>query len=138
MSDLEITLFGAPHFEVDGSPVELDTRKATALLAYLAVTQQRHTRDALAALLWPENDHSRARAALRRTLSTLNKAIQGAHLAISRQTVELNIESGVRIDTKRFQALIAGTEVHNHTPGVFCRTCVNQLEDAVVLRYDYH
>ena len=68
------------HLKKDGAPIDVDTRKAIALLAYLAVTEQRHSRDALAALLWPEYDQSRARGALRRTLSTLNKALGGAGL----------------------------------------------------------
>jgi hypothetical protein len=39
-----------PRIECDGETIDLDTRKATALMAYLAVTRQRHSRDALAAL----------------------------------------------------------------------------------------
>jgi DNA-binding SARP family transcriptional activator len=49
-----ILLLGAPRIEVGGAPIEVDTRKAIALLAYLAVTRRRHTRDALAGRLWPE------------------------------------------------------------------------------------
>jgi DNA-binding SARP family transcriptional activator len=65
-----ISLLGAPRIERDGVPLEVDTRKATALAAYLAVTRRGHTRDALAGLLWPEYNQGRARAALRRTLTT--------------------------------------------------------------------
>ena len=32
-----IRLLGSPHIELDGRPAALETRKATALLAYLAV-----------------------------------------------------------------------------------------------------
>ena len=39
-----------PCIECDGETIDLDTRKATALMAYLAVTRQRDSRDALAAL----------------------------------------------------------------------------------------
>ncbi len=60
MSRLELSLLGSPRIELDGSVVEVDTRKATALLAYLAVTGEAHRRDALAALLWPESDQTRA------------------------------------------------------------------------------
>ncbi len=38
MSRLAIFLLGAPRIELDGQPVETDTRKASALLAFLAVT----------------------------------------------------------------------------------------------------
>jgi DNA-binding SARP family transcriptional activator len=64
---LHLHLFGPPHIARDDRPVSLDTRKATALLAYLAVTGQRHSRDTLATLLYPDAGQSQARAALRRT-----------------------------------------------------------------------
>ena len=55
-------------------PVTTDTRKALALLAYLAVTQRAHTRDTLAALLWGDADEQHARGALRRTLFAIRAA----------------------------------------------------------------
>ncbi|MFL6288345.1 MAG: BTAD domain-containing putative transcriptional regulator, partial [Actinomycetes bacterium] len=66
---LQLRLFGAPEVLLDGEPVRFDTRKAVALLAYLAVTGRPQQRDVLAALLWPELDQTKARGALRRTLS---------------------------------------------------------------------
>ena len=75
MSQLTIHLLGAPAIARDGAPITVDTRKATALLAYLAVTGRGHAREALAALLWPEYDDEHARSALRRTLSTLRAAL---------------------------------------------------------------
>ena len=80
MPGLNLFLLGAPHVERNGTPIEVDTRKAIALLAYLAVTRRVHSRDALATLLWPEHDQARARAVLRRTLSALNKALDGDYL----------------------------------------------------------
>ena len=77
MPRLALHLLGSPRIECDGTPIEIDTRKAVALIAYLVVTGQRHGRDILATLLWPEYDQPHARGALRRTLSTLNKALAG-------------------------------------------------------------
>ncbi len=71
---LRLLLLGPPQIERDGVPLEVDTRKAIALIAYLAVTGQVHSREALAALLWPEYEQDRAYANLRRTLWSLNKA----------------------------------------------------------------
>ena len=51
MSGLALYLLGAPRIERDGVPIRLDRRKATALLAYLAVTGVRHRRDSLVNLL---------------------------------------------------------------------------------------
>ena len=83
-----ISLLGTPRIEHNGVPVEVDTRKAIALAAYLAVTKQSHTRDALAALLWPEYNQSRARAALRRT-GTQNACVRLLFLNWARQDSNL-------------------------------------------------
>ncbi|MFL5663576.1 MAG: SARP family transcriptional regulator, partial [Ktedonobacteraceae bacterium] len=77
MTRLALFLLGPPRIEREGLSITVDTRKAIALIAYLAITRQRHSRDALATLLWPEYDQTNARGALRRTLSTLNKALAG-------------------------------------------------------------
>ena len=106
MPNLRYTFFGAPRLERDGSPVEVDTRKAIALLAYLAVTGQPQRRDTLAALLWPEYSQSRARAGLRRTLSSLNKALNGEGLIIEREEVSLDRSAGAEIDVQQFRALL--------------------------------
>src|SRR4051794_41909640 len=63
---LRLTLLGPPAVTRDGRPLAFDTRKATALLAFLALEGKPQPRDRLAALLWPDADPSRARPALRR------------------------------------------------------------------------
>ena len=87
---LHLFLLGSPHLERDGQTLEPDTRKATALLAYLAVTGRFHTRDTLAALLWPEMDDAHARAALRRTLSSLKAAVGDLPLYVTRDSLGVN------------------------------------------------
>ena len=69
-----VTLFGAPEIRRGVVPVAVDTRKAIALLAYLAITGRPATRDKLCAMFWPESTQARARSALRRTLSSLRLA----------------------------------------------------------------
>lgn len=83
MPDLKLFLFGSPRLEADGAAVALGTRKALALLAYLAVTGQEHARPMLAALLYPEYDEERALANLRRTLWALNNAGLGPLFELS-------------------------------------------------------
>jgi len=68
---IRIRLLGPVAVEVDGSPLDVDTRKAVALLSYLAVGRRPASRESLAALLWPEADSSDARGALRITLGNL-------------------------------------------------------------------
>src|ERR687896_230808 len=87
---LRLHLLGPPRVEVDGVPIEVDTRKAIALLAYLAVTGRPQSRDHIAGLLWPEYGQERARAALRRTLSALRTALGGGWVVADRNLVRLD------------------------------------------------
>ena len=84
MTRLAISLLGAPEFELDSAPFKPSIRKNTALLAYLAVTKESHSREALLVLLWPDQDPSLARAGLRRNLSVLKKSLSGEFLVVAR------------------------------------------------------
>ena len=64
---LRLELLGPVRVDVDGVPLVVDTRKATALPAYLAIGGRPASRETLAALLWPESDEAGAHGALRRT-----------------------------------------------------------------------
>ncbi|MEZ4710313.1 MAG: BTAD domain-containing putative transcriptional regulator [Caldilineaceae bacterium] len=104
---LELYLFSAPHCLIDGAPIQgFATRKAEALLIYLAVTQQIHRRDSLTALFWPEMGEKHARNNLRRTLSNLRKLV-GSHLRIDRYTVAFDKQSPYRLDVEQFEALMS-------------------------------
>ncbi len=127
-----ISLLGAPRIEHDGVPVEVDTRKAIALAAYLAVTKQSHTRDALAGLLWPEYNQSRARAALRRTLSSLGKARAGGWLHADRESVDLANDT-IWVDITRFHDLLEECKGHGHPESEVCPECLPPLTEAVAL-----
>ena len=127
-----ISLLGAPRLEHDGVPIEVDTRKATALAAYLAVTRRGHTRDALAGLLWPEYGQARARAALRRTLSSLGKARQEGWLLADRESVDL-AHDAIWVDVVEFEDLLAASELHGHPGSEVCAECLPPLTEAVGL-----
>ena len=114
MTQLSIYLLGSPRVECNGKSIDLDTRKASALIAYLAITKQRQSRDTLAALLWPEFDQAHARATLRRTLSTLNKALEGPWLEISREHLSLNFNAGIWVDVHEFRSLLSECRSHDH------------------------
>ena len=135
MARTTITLLGAPRIEHDGVPVEVDTRKAIALVAYLAITGRRHTRDALAALLWPEYNQARSRAALRRTLSSLREAREAGWLRVDREGVDLARE-GVLVDVDRFRGLLAECRAHGHPEAEVCHECLPPLAEAVALHRD--
>jgi DNA-binding SARP family transcriptional activator len=130
---IALFLFGSPRIERQGLPLEVDTRKALSLLAYLAVTGRLHNRDALATLLWPELDQVRARAALRRTLSTLRSAVGAVSLEISRETVGLKFDPDFWVDTATFQGHLTACQAHGHPPAEVCPRCLPELGAAVAL-----
>ena len=136
MSQLTIHLLGTPGIARDGAPVAMDTRKATALLAYLAVTGRSHAREALAALLWPEYDDEHARSALRRTLSTLRAALDAPHLVIDRDTVSLIPGAGLWVDVAEFRARLAACRTHGHPAADVCHACLAPLAEAAALYRD--
>src|SRR6266849_2178954 len=133
MSHLALFLLGPPRIERDGVVINMDTRKAVALIAYLAVTRQRHTRDALATLLWPEYDQANARSALRRTLSTLNKALAGNWLDIEREAIGLAQSSSLWLDVDEFNKRLAESRKHAHPAPERCPVCLKLLTEAVSL-----
>src|SRR5579859_4900600 len=136
MSRLALYLLGSPRIERDGAPVEVDTRKAIALIAYLALSGQRQSRDTLAALLWPDYDQSHARATLRRTLSALNKALDGDWLDVARETVGLRATADLWVDVNRFSALLKECRGHGHPAAEVCPACVDPLREAVTVYRD--
>ena len=130
---LSLRLLGPPQIELDGAPVEVDTRKAIALLAYLAVTGQAHSREALAALLWPEYEAERAHANLRRTLWALNKALGKTWLDAEGDHVGLAQPSRRRLDVTDFEQHIADCRTHGHPDAEVCTACLAPLADAAAL-----
>jgi DNA-binding SARP family transcriptional activator/tetratricopeptide (TPR) repeat protein len=103
-TQLSLALLGPAVVRRNGTPVTFDTRKATALLALLAVTGREHSREQLADLLWPEADSAKGRASLRRTLS-VTAAAMGDGMAISRTAVALD-PAMVQVDVRDFETLI--------------------------------
>lgn len=136
MTRLSLFFLGPPQIERDGVPMTVDTRKATALLAYLAITRQRHSRDKLAGLLWPEYDQSHARATLRRTLSALHKALGEDALDLDRETISLQSHTRLWLDVEAFSASLALCRTHDHPANSVCPDCLAPLTEAVKLYRD--
>lgn len=72
---LHIQALGVPEVCLGDVPLRFPTRKALALLLYLAVTATPQSREHLAALFWPDRDDERARATLRSTLRLLRQTL---------------------------------------------------------------
>jgi len=133
MSSLELYLLGPPRLEHEGVPLEFDTRKNVALIAYLAVTGESHSRETLITLLWPELEPSRARAGLRRNLSVLKKALGGQWLVVERETIGTDAKADFWSDVDQFQRLLGTWQTHGHARADVCPDCLNSLAEAVEL-----
>ena len=133
MEHLKVYLLGAPRIERNGESVKVDTRKAVALLAYLAVTAESHTRDTLSALFWPDSDLSRARGALRRTLSALNRALAGEGLRADRSSVRFEPGAGRWLDFNEFRSRLSTCTAHGHKAVEVCSACLPLLTEATEL-----
>ena len=136
MTNLKLSVLGTPHLERDGQAAHIERHKALALLVYLAVTGQPHRRDALAALLWPDHDQAHARAALRRTLFSLNTALATDALDADRETIGLLAAeggSGWWVDVAQFRRLLAACLAHGHPVSDVCPDCLRPLAEAAAL-----
>ncbi len=133
MPSLKVSLLGPPHLELDGVPLKFDSRKILALIAFLAVTGENHSREYLITLLWPELDPSRARAGLRRNLSVLKKALGGKWLVADRETVGFDLSADAWLDVAQFRRLHQAWQGHDHPQAQICPECLIALTEAVAL-----
>ncbi len=100
---LQIQLFGGLRVALDGVPIrDFYSNKASALLAYLAVTRRTPTRDALAALLWGEMSDVDAKTNLRQAFASLRKHLE-PYLLITRDTAEFNFDTPYLLDVEQFE-----------------------------------
>ena len=109
MSTLGLKLFGG--FELTGaSAARLPTRKAEALLAYLAIPAGRaHRRAKLASMLWGDRGDAQSRHSLAQTLYLLRKSLQAngdGPVIVESRSVALD-PSGVDVDVNKFEVLAA-------------------------------
>ena len=134
---LKLLLLGPPRLECEKVPVELERRKAVALLAYLAVTSAPQSRDALATLLWPDKDESQAHAYLRVVLFKLKQALGAQHIAIGREHISLpsssDLSSDFWFDVAHFRRSLVSCTTHGHAPHDVCLMCLPVLAEAVAL-----
>ncbi len=108
---LEIRLLGQPDVRDDGASIKFAKRSTTlTLLAYVVLKRgQPVSREALAYLVFPEQDETTALAELRRYLYLANKALpalsSGAWLIGDAETVRWNEAAGARVDVLEFERL---------------------------------
>ena len=110
MARLEVSLLGELRVQFDGAALDLPaSRRARALLAWLALRPGPHSRSRLAALLWPDVLDASARASLRSALWALRAALGPAadgYLRTGRDFAEL-AGDGLLVDVREFGRLLA-------------------------------
>jgi len=127
---LEILTLGGLRILVDGSPVRgLASRKAEALLVFLACQGGSPSREYLATLLWDDRTSSASLANLSVLLSSLRKDL-APYLRIERETISLDPGSPWTCDAGEFErevALPGGAE------SVLPQAAADRIEQALAL-----
>jgi predicted ATPase/DNA-binding SARP family transcriptional activator len=136
MSGLKLWLLGSPRLERDGAPLQVERRKAVALLAYLALTGEAHSREALATLFWPDYTQARAHANLRRTIWTLKDALGKEWVAAEQESFSLVRSPGLWLDVDEFRRLLLTGGTHDHPAHEVCSACLPHLSQAAKLYRD--
>lgn len=128
--------FGPPRIEQAGELLPLHLQKALALLTYLVVDEQPHTRDALATMLWPDYDQSGGRGRLRRTLYELNNALTTEILLLESDMISLDPEADVWVDVAAFRKIVAEFVHGSKGDAIHADEEVQRLEQAAALYTD--
>lgn len=113
--------------------MRLDTRKTTALLAYLTLSDHPVSRERLAAIFWPDFDQERAPANLRRSVATLRAALPGQWLAAERDRIGIRHSKELWVDMLQARQLIAAVKGHAHDDEEACPDCRARLQQAAAL-----
>ncbi len=132
---VRVRLLGLPQVVLDGRPVDISRwPKLLALLAYLLVEGEPHTRSSLALLLWPEHDERRAQQNLRQLLHRLRRLLgERSPLVVDRESIAVDPHAPLWCDALLFERLIGETRQHAHRRLSACPLCLGRLEQAVSL-----
>ncbi|MDX1523288.1 MAG: BTAD domain-containing putative transcriptional regulator [Anaerolineae bacterium] len=130
---LEISTLGGLTINYDNSPVTgLASRKAEALLIYLACTGRPHAREVLADLLWDDRPLDRALSNLRVLLTSLRRELS-AYLSIDRQTVAFNQDSAHRLDVAELESGLTAAHEQRSQSSALSAEAVAQLAQTLTL-----
>jgi DNA-binding SARP family transcriptional activator len=95
---LEINTLSSPEIVVGNEKVDnFVSRKALALVIYLAINPGSRSREELADLLWSDRSQERATGNLRVVLSDIRKKV-GDYLSIDRNSVSISASGDIRVD----------------------------------------
>lgn len=101
---------GAPATNPSHRRLHFRTRTMEALLIYLASQGRPLGREILAELLWPERTQEQARTNLRVAIHRLREQID-PYLLVTRQSVAINPDSEIFLDTEQFEAHLSAGQL---------------------------
>jgi predicted ATPase/DNA-binding SARP family transcriptional activator len=108
---LEIRTLGGFSLWKDGEAIQdLGSRKAEAILVYVAVTGQPLPRSVIAALLWPEDSERHALTSLRVALAALRRALS-EYLEVTREAVGIKPGAEIYLDVSALEEKLMGEQV---------------------------
>src|SRR3954452_5304607 len=108
---LSVSLVGRLGVRFNGRPIELRTRKAGAVLSYLALSEvKQESRERLVGLLWSRSDEEKARGSLRQVIRELRAIFEEAgyegftagrlSIHLDPKLVEVDVESVIKAAEK--------------------------------------
>jgi predicted ATPase/DNA-binding SARP family transcriptional activator len=137
VQSLFVSLLGTPRIQRGTQQVDIQRRKDLALLIYLIVTSQPHSRDTLANLLWPDLNQSDARSNLRKSLSRLKADLGEEYLSVSRDQAGIHPSITIELDIAEFEKQVRQFRDHGHRrkgqAQLLCNDCQRSLEEAARL-----
>jgi predicted ATPase/DNA-binding SARP family transcriptional activator len=102
---LVINLLGDFKVQIDRQPVEISSRPARTLLAFLLLNRAAvQSRERIAGLFWPDVLESSARQNLRSAIYTLSKAIGKEYLIVDHGSIGFNADAPHQLDIDRLTA----------------------------------
>lgn len=111
-AELRLKLFGGCTITLDDKLLPKLFAKHEALLAFLAVTKQAHSRQLLAGLLWGGKSETDALRNLRVNLTKVRQMV-GAHLVIEHKSLAFAVETNYWLDIEAFESYIARSRLPN-------------------------
>lgn len=132
---LKIVTLGGLSITLDEKLVEgFVSRKAEALLVYLAAHPREHPRESLADLLWDDLPQKLSLSYLRTALSSLQKQL-APYLQVTRHSIAINPESDYWIDITELNGALDTADTHWEQRAAFSHATASALEQALKL---YH
>ena len=106
MPTFALNVLGGFALSGPDGPIAIAGKKHAALLAFLACTHQKHSREKLAALFWGDHDEAAARQSLRQALVSLRRLL-GDEAIVSQSDVISLSDGSITSDVVMFEALVA-------------------------------